>query len=94
MHDKLVSELLGHSTITLTLDTYSHVIPAMDGDAAAAMDVVFTAKQRVCTTALLRSSSAAAVSEATQPVEKAHGEVRIATDLRSTARLEQVVGVK
>ena len=43
VHVKLVSEMLGHSTITLTLDTYSHVIPAMHGDAAAAMDAVFTA---------------------------------------------------
>jgi integrase len=40
---KLVSELLGHATIVLTLDTYSHLIPAMHGDAAAAMDAVFSA---------------------------------------------------
>jgi integrase len=43
VHVKLVSEMLGHSTIVLTLDTYSHVIPAMHGDAAAAMDAVFGA---------------------------------------------------
>jgi integrase len=43
VHVKLVSEMLGHSTIVLTMDTYSHVIPAMHGDAAAAMDAVFTA---------------------------------------------------
>jgi integrase len=43
VHVKLVSEMLGHSTIVLTLDTYSHVIPAMHGDAAAAMDSVFSA---------------------------------------------------
>jgi integrase len=43
VHVKLVSEMLGHSTITLTLDTYSHLIPAMHGDAAAAMDAVFSA---------------------------------------------------
>jgi integrase len=43
VHVKLVSEMLGHSTITLTLDTYSHVIPAMHADAAAAMDEVFSA---------------------------------------------------
>jgi integrase len=40
---KLVSEMLGHSSIVLTLDTYSHVIPAMHADAAAAMDAVFSA---------------------------------------------------
>jgi integrase len=43
VHVKLVSEMLGHSTITLTLDTYSHLIPAMHGDAAAVMDAVFSA---------------------------------------------------
>jgi integrase len=43
IHVKLVSEMLGHSTIVLTLDTYSHLIPAMHGDAAAVMDAVFTA---------------------------------------------------
>src|SRR5215213_9596037 len=43
VHVKLVSELLGHATIVLTLDTYSHLIPAMHGGAAAAMDAVFTA---------------------------------------------------
>ena len=43
VHAKLVSEMLGHSTISLTLDTYSHVIPAMHGDAANVMDAVFTA---------------------------------------------------
>jgi len=28
-HPNTVQELLGHSSITLTLDTYSHVTPAM-----------------------------------------------------------------
>jgi hypothetical protein len=40
---KLVSHVLAHPTIVLTLDIYSHLIPAMHGDAAAAMDAVFTA---------------------------------------------------
>jgi hypothetical protein len=40
---KFVSEMLGHSTITLTLDTYSHILPAMHGDAAAAMDAALSA---------------------------------------------------
>jgi hypothetical protein len=39
---KLVSGLLGHSSIALTLDTDSRVIPAMHGEAAAAMDAVFS----------------------------------------------------
>ena len=31
---KVVSERLGHSSISLTLDTYSHVLPALGEDAA------------------------------------------------------------
>jgi integrase len=31
---KVVSERLGHAQITLTLDIYAHVLPAMDADAA------------------------------------------------------------
>jgi len=38
VHPKVVSELLGHSSIGLTLDTYSHVIPDMQQQAVAAMD--------------------------------------------------------
>lgn len=34
IHPKVVSERLGHATVSITLDTYSHVIPAMQEDAA------------------------------------------------------------
>jgi integrase len=34
VHVKVVSERLGHATVAMTLDTYSHVIPAMQEDAA------------------------------------------------------------
>jgi hypothetical protein len=34
VHPKIVQERLGHSTISITLDVYSHVNPAMDADAA------------------------------------------------------------
>lgn len=30
-HPKYVQELLGHSSIYISLDTYSHVIEGMDG---------------------------------------------------------------
>jgi integrase len=42
-HPKLVQEMLGHSTITLTLDTYSHVTPGMHAEAAKKMDSLFGA---------------------------------------------------
>jgi integrase len=35
---KVVSETLGHASIILTLDTYSHVLPDMQDDAAARME--------------------------------------------------------
>ena len=34
MHPKVVQERLGHSTIGITLDVYSHVLPSMETDAA------------------------------------------------------------
>jgi integrase len=37
-HPKFVQELLGHASISITLDTYSHVIEGMDGGLADAMD--------------------------------------------------------
>ena len=35
IHPKVVSDRLGHATISITLDTYSHAIPAMQEEAAA-----------------------------------------------------------
>jgi integrase len=39
---KVVQELLGHSTITITLDTYSHVTPGIHAAAAKKMQGLFT----------------------------------------------------
>ncbi len=41
VHPKVVQELLGHSTISLTLDTYSHVAPALHAEVASQMQVLF-----------------------------------------------------
>lgn len=35
VHVKVVSERLGHASVVITMDVYSHVIPAMQSDAAA-----------------------------------------------------------
>src|SRR5215204_7343177 len=38
VHPKIVSEMLGHSSVSITLDTYSHVIPGLQEVAALAME--------------------------------------------------------
>lgn len=43
-HPKIVSELLGHTSITITMDTYSAFIPAMHQEAAAVLDRLFGTK--------------------------------------------------
>ena len=40
-HPRVVMDLLGHSSIALTMNTYSHVIPAMQREAASQMDAIF-----------------------------------------------------
>ena len=37
VHPKFVQELLGHASVTITLDTYSHMLPGMGGEAADAI---------------------------------------------------------
>ncbi len=38
VHPKIVQEMLGHATVAITLDTYSHVLPGMGDQAAQAME--------------------------------------------------------
>ena len=41
VHPKVAQERLGHSTMTTTLDLYSHVTATMQEDAAARIDAAF-----------------------------------------------------
>lgn len=41
VHPKVVSERLGHASIGITLDTYSHVLPTLQQEAATAFDKLF-----------------------------------------------------
>ena len=43
VHPKVVQECLGHSSVAITLDIYSHVAPTMQDDAARRMDSVLWA---------------------------------------------------
>ena len=45
VHPKIVSERLGHASIGITLDTYSHVLPSLQHEAAAAFDELFSAAE-------------------------------------------------
>ena len=43
----MISERLGHASVAFTLQTYSHVIPGMDRDAAATVaDLILTSTQK------------------------------------------------
>ena len=41
---RVVMELLGHSAIAVTMNTYSHVIPALQDESAKRMDALFGAE--------------------------------------------------
>jgi integrase len=40
VNPRVVMETLGHSQVSLTLNTYSHVLPALQQDAAARMNAL------------------------------------------------------
>ncbi len=42
VHPKLVQELLGHSSVAMTIDRYSHVLPGMGDATANAIDAVLS----------------------------------------------------
>ena len=46
VHPKIVSERLGHSAIGVTLDVYSHVLPAMQQEAAAKLDTLLQSARK------------------------------------------------
>jgi integrase len=47
IHPKIVQERLGHAQIYMTMDTYSHVLPAMQDEAAKKMDELIAPIQEV-----------------------------------------------
>ena len=42
VHPKIVSEMLGHSQASITLDVYSHVTPTMHEEAARTFDALLS----------------------------------------------------
>ena len=41
-HPRVVQDRMGHSTSAITLDIYSHVLPAMRDEAAATVEVLYS----------------------------------------------------
>ncbi|HEU0002638.1 MAG TPA: tyrosine-type recombinase/integrase [Ktedonobacteraceae bacterium] len=41
MHPKMVQERMGHSTIAMTMDIYSHMLPSMQQEVAEKIDDMF-----------------------------------------------------
>jgi integrase len=60
VHPKIVQELLGHSNISMTLDTYSHVLPSLQAEAVSKLNALLTTPE-----------NRAAVSGAVKGVKKA-----------------------
>jgi integrase len=50
-HPKIVQARLGHSRVSQTLDTYSHILGGMDTEAANMLDATLTAKPAAKTAA-------------------------------------------
>jgi integrase len=46
VHPKVVSERLGHATVGITLDTYSHVLPNLQEEAAQKIDGLLAGRGR------------------------------------------------
>lgn len=46
VHPKIVQERLGHGSIQITLDTYSHIVPSMQQAAADKFDDIVLSKRR------------------------------------------------
>ena len=42
VHPKIVSEMLGHASIAITLDTYSHDMPGLGDVAVGAMEAALS----------------------------------------------------
>jgi integrase len=59
VNPRVVMEPLGHSQISLMLNTYSHVLPALQEDAAAKMNGILTGRNRQAD----RAASGAKISD-------------------------------
>ena len=45
IHPRIVQERLGHSSVTITLDTYSHITPGLQEAAAESFDKLLNGRR-------------------------------------------------
>lgn len=57
-HPKVVSERLGHSSISITLDIYSHLLPHMQDEAVKKLDDVLEAEEAAYMTSITQNDTA------------------------------------
>ena len=62
VHPKVASERLGHSSVAITLDLYSHVPPGIQADTAALVDAAFREATEANPSATTLSTVAAAIT--------------------------------
>jgi hypothetical protein len=76
VHPKTVSEVLGHSSVSITLDTYSHVSPGLGEVAARAMEDVlsrrFRLKRRIFTSHVMTNMNGIAGATINSVFPKPH----------------------
>ena len=58
-HPKVVADRLGHSSVMVTLDTYSHVVPGMQARAAQRIEEHYAAAMTPAALPAVSTSSAA-----------------------------------
>ena len=75
---KVISERLGHASVAFTLQTYSHVIPGMDRDAAATVaDLIVGGMQKGSGTVVPNPSASKSANNGPQSdpsIEEVKGE--------------------
>ncbi len=71
VHPKIVSERLGHATIAITMDTYQHVSPTMQREAAAAMGTILSPKPKKRTAKGGQNGGTAARGRRSREIKKA-----------------------
>ena len=86
VHHKVVQERLGHANVGITRDTYSHVMPGMQEEAAAKTDAGLRAPVRACAELQRGGATVSAVAAAWAPGELPGGLLRRADDALYAAK--------